>query len=189
MEPREIVVGVSGGIAAYKTAYLVSQLVQADWQVRVAMTPAATRFVGAATFAALSGHPVALEVFDPVSPLGAHIELAQRARLLVVAPATADLLARAACGLADDIVTTLLLCFSGPVLLAPAMNCQMWAQPAVRRNVQQLERDGRQIIDPEEGWLSCRTLGAGRMAAPERILAAITAAYPASSSGAPWPAS
>ncbi|MGE0606101.1 MAG: flavoprotein [Pirellulales bacterium] len=174
MNGREVLVGVTGGIAAYKTAALVSQLVQAGCGVTVVMTAAAEKFVGPATFAALTGRPVAKRSFDdPAYPLGAHIMLAERAELLCVAPATADFLAKAAHGLADDLLSTLFLAFGGPVLLAPAMNCQMWDKPAVQRNVTQLRADGLEFVDPEEGWLSCRQRGAGRMAAPETILSAI----------------
>lgn len=174
MKGRELVVGVSGGIAAYKTAALVSQLVQAGAGVTVAMTAAARQFVGAATFAALTGRPVAESVFDDVRyPLGAHIELASQAELLCIAPATANFMARCAHGLADDLLTTLYLSFTGPVLMAPAMNWQMWAKPAVARNVEQLRQDGVRFVDPEEGWLSCRQQGVGRMAPPERIRRAI----------------
>lgn len=170
MKGREIVVGVTGGIAAYKTAALVSQLVQAEAGVTVVMTTAAEQFVGPATFAALTGRPVAREVFDNAQfPLGAHIELAERSELLLVAPASADFLAKAAQGHADDLLSTLYLAFSGRVLVAPAMNTAMWEQPAVQRNVAQLRADGVQIVDPESGWLSCRQVGAGRMAAPEKI--------------------
>ena len=174
MNGREIVIGVSGGIAAFKTAALVSQLVQAGAQVTVVITAAAEQFVGRATFAALTGRPVATRVFDEQTyPLGAHIELAQRGQLLCIAPATADVLAKLALGFADDLLSTLYLSFTGPVLMAPAMNCEMWEKPVVQRNVEQLRRDGVIFIDPEEGWLSCRQRGAGRMAAPEKILAAI----------------
>lgn len=174
MTGREILIGVTGGIAAYKTAALVSQLVQAGARVTVVMTAAAERFVGRDTFTALTGRAVHSEIFgDGEHPLGAHIELAQRAELLCVAPATANFLAKAATGLADDLLSTLYLSFTGPVLVAPAMNCEMWAKRAVQRNVATLRSDGVQIIDPEEGWLSCRQVGAGRMAAPEKILAAI----------------
>jgi phosphopantothenoylcysteine decarboxylase/phosphopantothenate--cysteine ligase len=175
MRDREILIGVTGGIAAYKTAALVSQLVQAGARVSVILTAAAEQFVGKATFAALTGRPVPSEVFDDAHPLGAHIELAQRAELLCVAPATANFLAKAAAGLADDLLSTLYLSFEGPVLLAPAMNCQMWTKPAVQRNVERLRQDGVKFVDPEEGWLSCREVGVGRMAAPERILQAIQA--------------
>jgi phosphopantothenoylcysteine decarboxylase len=171
---REIVVAVGGGIAAYKAAALTSSLVQAGAGVSVVLTRNARRFIGAATFAALTGRPVACRSFDPGRfPLGAHIELAQRAELVVVAPATADVLAKAACGLADDLLSTLLLCAECPIMMAPAMNAAMWAKPAVQRNVSQLTADGVEMIAPEEGWLSCRQTGAGRMAEPETIAAAI----------------
>ena len=176
MTGREIIVGVSGGIAAYKSAALVSQLIQAGAGVSVVMTRSAHQFIGPATFAALTGRPVATRSFDPsVHPLGAHIELAQRAELLCIAPATANVLAKAAHGLADDLLSTLLLSFTGHVLMAPAMNCEMWEKPAVQRNVAQLRSDGIHFVDPEEGWLSCRQRGVGRMAAPEKIAAAIAA--------------
>ena len=174
MSRREVLIGVSGGIAAFKTAALVSQLAQLDVGVTVVMTASAEQFVGRATFAALSGRPVAIDVFDDVQyPLGAHIMLAQRAQLLCVAPATANFLAKAATGLSDDLLSTLYLCFRGPVLIAPAMNTEMWEKGAVQRNVSQLKEDGVHIIDPEEGWLSCRQVGSGRMASPERILSEI----------------
>ena len=170
MKDREVLVGVSGGIAAYKTAALVSHLVQVGAQVSVVMTPAASQFVGKATFAALTGRPVATDVFEPRQfPLGPHIVLADRAELFCIAPATANFLAKAAHGVADDLLSTLYLCFAGPVLIAPAMNPDMWAKPAVQRNVQQLQDDGAVIIEPDQGWLSCRRSGPGRMAEPERI--------------------
>src|SRR5262249_32800095 len=123
---------------------------------------------------ALTGRSVHDHVFhDADHPLGAHIELAQRGELLCVAPATANFLAKAALGLADDLLTTLVLCFRGPILVAPAMNCEMWAKPAVQRTGAQWGAAGITIIDPEEGWLSCRERGAGRMAEPDTIRAAI----------------
>jgi phosphopantothenoylcysteine decarboxylase/phosphopantothenate--cysteine ligase len=173
MQGREIVIGVTGGIAAYKTAALVSQLVQAGAGVSVVLSRAAEEFVGQATFAALTGRPVHTQVFSRDEPLGAHITLAAKAELLCVAPATANFLAKAACGLADDLLTTLYLAFTGPVILVPAMNCEMWDKRAVQRNVAQLRSDGVLFVDPEEGWLSCRTRGVGRMAAPDKIYAAI----------------
>jgi phosphopantothenoylcysteine decarboxylase/phosphopantothenate--cysteine ligase len=106
-------------------------------------------------------------------PLGAHIQLAEKADLLCVAPATANFLAKAAHGIADDLLSTLYLSFAGPVLVAPAMNTVMWNKPSVQRNVQQLRADGAHVIDPEEGWLSCRARGPGRMADPDVILEAI----------------
>jgi len=170
-EGREIIVGVSGGIAAYKAAALTSLLVQQGAGVTAVLTRNAKRFVGVATFAALTGRTVAVRSFDPgVHPLGAHIELATRADLVVVAPASADVLAKVAGGAADDLLTTLLLCVECPVVMAPAMNSAMWAKPAVQRNVRQIAADGARIVEPGTGWLSCRQQGAGRMAEPEEIV-------------------
>lgn len=171
---REIVVGVSGGIAGYKAAALTSLLVQEGAHVTAVLTRNARRFVGAATFAALTGRPVASRSFDAEAfPLGAHIALAARAELVVVAPASADMLAKAAAGVADDLLTTLLLCAECPVLFAPAMNAAMWEKPAVQRNVRQIAADGGVIVPPGTGWLSCRQQGTGRMAEPLEIAAAI----------------
>ena len=171
MNGRELLIGVTGGIAAYKTAALVSQLVQAGAGVSVMMTRSATRFVGPKTFEALTGRPVRTKLFGP----GArpHIELADAAELLCVAPATANLLAKVACGLADDLLSTTVLSFAGPVILAPAMNSRMWEKPAVERNVRQLTSDGISLVGPEEGYLSCGVQGPGRMASPEKIFQAI----------------
>jgi phosphopantothenoylcysteine decarboxylase/phosphopantothenate--cysteine ligase len=169
----EILIGVSGGIAAYKTAALVSSLVQNGHGVSVVMTRAARKFIGAATFRALTGRPVVSDAFDRHYPLGAHIELADKAALLCVAPASADLIAKAATGLADDLLTTLLLSFTGPILIAPAMNAAMWNKPSVRRNIATLRNDGHHIIGPQEGWQSCRRAGMGRMAEPAEIQGAI----------------
>ena len=121
----------------------------------------------------MTGRPVAIGAFDRHYPLGAHIELAERAKLLCVAPASADILAKAACGLADDLLSTLLLSFTGPILFAPAMNSAMWEKPALQRNIKQLRDDGHYIIDPQSGWQSCRRQGMGRMAEPADIQAAI----------------
>ncbi len=174
MNDRELIIGVTGGIAAYKTASLVSRLVQAGAGVSVVMTEAATRFVGPATFSALTGRAVCCSVFDdPNHPLAAHIELAERAEVLCVAPATANFLAKAALGLADDLLSTLYLAFSGPVLVAPAMNTEMWKKPSVQRNVTQLREDGVHFVGPQEGWLSCRTRGPGRMSDPDEIYSVI----------------
>ena len=171
---HEIIVGVSGGIAAYKTAYLISDLVQGGIGVTVVMSRAAQKFVGPATFQALTGRRVLTHTFDRIEyHLGPHIELARQAHLLCVAPATANVLAQAACGLADDLLSTLLLSFTGPIVLAPAMNSEMWNKPAVQRNLAQLQKDGFHFVGPNEGWLSCRVTGRGRMAEPAEIAAAI----------------
>ncbi len=173
MSGHRLVVGVTGGIAAYKTAALVSRLVQDGADVRVVMTRSAGRFIGRATFAALTGRPVLGRMFgDAEHPLGAHIDLAD-ANMIIIAPATANFIAKAAHGFADDLLSTVYLAFKGAVLMAPAMNDRMWQQPAVQRNVALLRSDGVELVGPDEGWLSCRTSGPGRMAEPEQIREAI----------------
>ena len=172
---KEILLGVSGGVACYKSAMICSRLVQAGNSVTVVLTEAATRFIGAPTFEALSGRPVATSAFDSSYPLGPHIELARRADLLLVAPATANLIAKAANGIADDLLSTTLLSFVGPVYFAPAMNVEMWSKPSVQRNVEQLVSDGVNMIGPESGWQSCRDKGVGRMSEPEKILEVVLA--------------
>lgn len=168
---RRVLLAVGGGIAAYKTATLCSRLAQSGHDVRVVMTRSATDFVGPPTFAALSGYAVGVEPFATDSaPLGPHIELARDLDLMIVAPATANLIAKFACGLADDLVSTLYLQNEAPVLLAPAMSDPMWRKPATARNVERLRRDGCQLVGPESGWLSCRVRGEGRMSEPEAIL-------------------
>ena len=174
MKGREILLGVTGGVAAYKVADLCSKLVQREANVSVVMTEAAAQFIGATTFEALTGRPVYSGTFRPVEHFrGEHIGLAQRADLFVVAPASAHFLAQAASGLAGDLLTTLVLTASCPILVAPAMNCEMWAKKSVQRNVAQLVSDGVRIVGPGSGWLSCGQVGAGRMAEPTEILAAI----------------
>jgi phosphopantothenoylcysteine decarboxylase len=166
-----VVVVVTGGIAAYKAAALVSLLVKNDWDVRVVMTTAAQEMVGPATFAALSAKPVVTNMFDSAFPLGSHIELARWADVLVVAPATANWLAKAAHGLADDLSSLLYVAFAGPTLVAPAMNSEMWQHVSVQRNVRQLQADGVHFVGPDNGWQACRTSGDGRMSEPPEILA------------------
>jgi phosphopantothenoylcysteine synthetase/decarboxylase len=175
MRGRELLLGVTGGIAAYKSADLCSKLVQAGVAVSVVMTESAGQFIGATTFEALTGRPVYQGLFRPVEHYrGEHIGLAQRAELLVVAPATANYLAEVANGFARDLLSTLGLSVTCPILLAPAMNCEMWAKPSVQRNVNQLRADGVQFVEPGSGWLSCGQVGAGRMAEPAEILEAIS---------------
>ena len=169
---RRIILGVSGGIAAYKAAILVSRLVQDGRQVSVVMTPQASHFIGPATFAALTGAYPVTDVFDPRFPLGAHIELAKDAQLFVVAPATARVIASCALGRSDDLISTLYLNVECPVLMAPAMSAPMWDKPAVQRNISLLREDGVHLVGPESGWLSCRRTGMGRMSEPESILKA-----------------
>jgi phosphopantothenoylcysteine decarboxylase/phosphopantothenate--cysteine ligase len=171
MKDREILLGVSGGIAAYKAADLCSKLMQASAKVTAVMTPSAKQFIGSTTFEALTGRPVYCNLFDPQEHrIGEHIGLARRAELFVIAPATANLIAKLAHGLADDLVSTLALSVTCPLLVAPAMNNEMWSQPAVQRNVRQIHDDGRLLIDPGEGWLSCGAVGPGRMADPVEIV-------------------
>jgi len=170
---KKITIAVAGGISAYKTAALTSLLVQDGFNVRVAMSQSAQKFIGPATFQALTGQSVVTDLYDDQFPLGSHIELARDSELLCVAPATANFLAKAANGNADDLLSTLYLCFTGPVLIAPAMNVEMWNHKATTRNVQQLDSDGVQIIGPESGWLSCRAKGVGRMSDPDKIAAAV----------------
>jgi phosphopantothenoylcysteine decarboxylase/phosphopantothenate--cysteine ligase len=165
----ELIIGVSGGIAAFKTAALVSSLVQDGHGVTVVMTRAARKFIGAATFRALTGRPVVTQSFDEHYPLGAHIELADNGQLLCVAPASADILAKAAHGLADDLLSTLLLSFTGPIVFVPAMNSGMWEKKSVQRNIETLRADGYHFVDPGTGWQSCRRTGKGRMAEPSDI--------------------
>lgn len=171
MQGREVLIAVTGGIAAYKTAHLVSRLTQAGAGVSVIMTRAATKLVAPKTFEALSGRPVVTDEW--ASGAHPHIMTARRAELMCVAPATANIVAKAALGLGDEIVSTTLLAFDGPIIFAPAMNVQMWNKPPVQRNVGQLRADGRVIVGPESGHLSCGEVGEGRMAEPEVIFQAI----------------
>ncbi len=170
----EVLVCVCGGIAAYKTAVLVSQLVQQDCGVTVAMTRAARRFVGPVTFAALTGRPVFTSLWEagPQADIQ-HLRLSQSADLIVVAPATANILGKLAAGIADDLVSALLLGADCPVLMAPAMNARMWQHPVVQRNVTVLREAGVLMAGPESGWQACRAVGPGRMSEPETLLAAI----------------
>lgn len=174
---RTIVVGVTGGIAAYKTATVVSRLAQAGAKVTVAMTESAARFITSLTFQALSARPVYTSPWDHLeSQDPQHISLASGADLAVVAPCTMDCLAKLATGRTDDVVTLILSAIDRektPVLLAPSMNTVMWAQPSTQRNLVTLREDGFGFIGPAEGWQACRAVGAGRMSEPEEILAAI----------------
>lgn len=173
---REILLGVSGGVAAYKAADLCSRLVQLGAKVSVIMTESAHQFIGATTFEALTGRPVHSHAFQAHEHFqGEHIGLARRAELVVIAPATAQTIARLAHGMADDLLSTTILVSTAPAIIAPAMNCDMWAKPAVQRNVARLKEDGYHIVGPEEGWLSCGQVGSGRMADPGRILREIEA--------------
>ena len=173
---KRVAVLVSGGIAAYKVADLVSQLAQAGCEVRVAMTASAARFVGAATFKGLSGHPVQADLWANAGPPEPHVALGDWAQVALVAPATANLLARLAGGHADDLVTATILAARCPVVVAPAMNDAMWAKPAVAANLEALRGRGVLIVQPDSGRLASGHSGAGRLAGAESIFAALEAA-------------
>ncbi|MDB4331762.1 phosphopantothenoylcysteine decarboxylase [bacterium] len=173
--PASVLLAVGGGIAAYKSAILCSRLVQLGHCVNVVMTKSAGQFVGNSTFSALSGHPVPEGLFQSSKhPLGAHIELAQEIDLMVVAPATANLIGKFANGIADDLVSTIYLQRTCPILVAPAMSSSMWDKPSVQRNMKTLREDGCHVIGPEQGWLSCRESGTGRMSEPDAILGSVS---------------
>jgi phosphopantothenoylcysteine decarboxylase/phosphopantothenate--cysteine ligase len=166
---------VGGGIAAYKSAELARALMERGMRVQVVMTDAAQRFITPLTFASLTGQKVITDLFDSASSEATlssaieHIAVAQDNEILVIAPATADLLARLAHGLADDFLTTMYLAFTGRVVLAPAMNNNMWTHPATQENLAALRKRGHVIVEPEEGLLACGTTGPGRLAEPEKI--------------------
>lgn len=168
MNRKRIIVGVAGGIAAYKACSVIRQLSEAGHDVRVVPTESALRFVGAATFEALSGHPVRTGVFEDVDEVP-HVRLGQEADLVVVAPATADLLARAVAGRADDLLTATLLTARCPILFAPAMHTEMWLHPATVENVTTLRNRGVVVLEPASGRLTGADTGAGRLPEPEEI--------------------
>jgi phosphopantothenoylcysteine decarboxylase / phosphopantothenate---cysteine ligase len=178
----QVVLGVAGGIAAYKAVELLRLLTESGHDVRVVPTRSALQFVGAPTWAALSGHPVTAEVWDDVHDVP-HVRLGQQADLVVVAPATADLLAKAATGQADDLLTTTLLTTRAPVLLAPAMHTEMWQHPATQDNVATLRRRGTVVLDPAVGRLTGVDTGPGRLPEPEQIFAACRGLLERSRSG------
>jgi phosphopantothenoylcysteine decarboxylase/phosphopantothenate--cysteine ligase len=175
-----ITLGVTGGVAAYKAAELVRRLQQEGHSVQVVMTRRAREFVTPLTFAALSGQRVITDLFGDSSGGEAnlesaieHIAVAQRTDLLLVAPATADIIAKFARGVADDFLTTLYLASTAPVVIAPAMNVNMWNHPATRENVETLRARGVKIVEPDEGYLACGMTGPGRLAGLEEILSAV----------------
>src|SRR5687767_12607276 len=169
----KVALGVCGGIAAYKAVEVLRGLQRAGCVVRVAMTPRACEFVQPLTFKALSGTHVIVDDYAPDNPDPiAHITFSQSADLLIVAPATANIIAKFANGVADDFLTSTYLACSAPVLLAPAMNTTMWEHPATQRNLQKLRVDGVHIIQPDAGEMACGTIGPGRLSEPERIVAA-----------------
>ena len=169
------VVGVGGGIAAYKAAELVRALQQNGHEIQVVMTRAAQEFIQPLTFAALTGRKVITSLWadagahETLASAVEHISVARENDLLIAAPATANLLGKFALGLADDFLSTLFLAFQGPVILAPAMNTAMWEHPATQANIETLRSRGCAIVEPDEGWLACGTIGAGRLPEPSRI--------------------
>ena len=180
LQGKRIVLGVTGGIAAYKAAELLRLLSKQGAEVQVAMTEGATHFVTPTTFQALSGKPVFTDQWDARMPNAmAHIDLSRQADLILVAPASADFLARTAHGLADDLLATMVLARDCPLLVAPAMNRQMWENPATQRNAAQLAADGVQILGPACGEQACGEVGAGRMLEPEEILEEVIAFFAA----------
>jgi len=175
LDRYEVLVCVTGGIAAYKVCEVVSRLVQRGAGVTVAMTRAARRFVGPVTFQALSGRKVLTSMWhaDQSADIQ-HIALTDAADLVLVAPATADIIGKIAGGIADDIVTSLVITADAPVLLAPAMNTRMWANPIVQRNARTLNEAGFLMVGPGSGWMACRAVGEGRMAEPSEIVTTIS---------------
>src|SRR5215210_9351249 len=168
-----VALGISGGIAAYKAAEVLRGLQKAGCEVRVAMTQRACEFVQPLTFRALSGSHVMVDDYAPDNPDPiAHITFSQTADLLIVAPATANIIAKFANGVADDFLTSTYLACSSPVLIAPAMNTTMWEHPATQRNLQQLRADGVHIMEPDAGEMACGTIGPGRLSEPDRIVSA-----------------
>jgi phosphopantothenoylcysteine decarboxylase/phosphopantothenate--cysteine ligase len=173
-----VVLGVSGGVAAYKAAELVRRLQQERLEVQVVMTRAAQEFVAPLTFASLTGQKVITGLFGGEAPANVesaieHIAVAQRADVLVVAPATADILAKFVQGIADDFLTTLYLATTAPVIVAPAMNVNMWDHPATQENISRLRARGVRVVAPDEGYLACGMTGAGRLAGVEAIAKAV----------------
>lgn len=172
---RHVLLGVSGGIAAYKAAALARTLVQAGATVQPVLTDAATEFVGAATFEGLTGRPAYHDVFTDVHRI-LHVELAREADVAVFAPATANVLAKFAMGLADDLLSSVFTCLTCPVLVAPAMHTEMWRHPATQANVDTLRSRGVQVVGPDDGELAGGDVGPGRLVDPEELLAAAIAA-------------
>jgi phosphopantothenoylcysteine decarboxylase/phosphopantothenate--cysteine ligase len=173
---RRVVLGITGGIAAYKAAELTRLLVKEGIAVEVVMTPAATQFIAAMTLQALSGNPVLTDLWHSGADNAmGHIDLSRHADAIVVAPASADFIAKLAQGHANDLLSTLCLARSCPLLVAPTMNVQMWTNPATQRNVAQLKADGIEILGPGSGGQACGEVGDGRMIEPEEILAALIA--------------
>ncbi|MFH1110646.1 MAG: flavoprotein [Planctomycetota bacterium] len=172
----EVLVCVCGGIAAYKVCEVVSKLVQRGCGVTVAVTRSARKFVGPTTLQALTGRRVLTSLWSAADPDDVqHIALTGAADLVLIAPATANIIGKVACGIADDVVTTLVISAASPVVLAPAMNDRMWANPIVQQNVAALKQHAYTLVGPGEGRLACRSIGPGRMAEPGEILETVVA--------------
>ena len=175
---KHIVLGVTGGIAAYKACYLASRLTQLGADVRVCMTANACRFVTPLTFESLTHNAVITDTFSRETPTDvSHIALEEWADIAVIAPATADVMGKAACGICDDFLTTFLMAFAAPVLYAPAMNTHMYENAAFKENMEKLVKRGAYMIEPAIGMLACGTVGKGRMAEPDEIIAAVDAYF------------
>src|SRR6201987_1400437 len=179
MTQLRITLGVTGGVAAYKAAELVRRLQQDSFAIQVGMTRGAREFIAPLTFAALSGQKVITDLFAEsggeanLESAIEHIAVAPRGALLLVPPAPADILAKFARGIADDFLTTLYLATTAPVVVAPAMNVNMWNHAATQENIEMLRARGVRIVDPDEGYLACGMIGAGRLAGQEAIAAAV----------------
>lgn len=187
LDGRRIVLGVCGGIAAYKSVYLCRRLLAAGATVQVVMTAAAAEFVTAHTFQAISGRPVRSQIWDSAAEAAmSHIELARWADLILIAPATANTLAQLRLGMANDLLTTVCLASPAPLFIAPAMNQGMWQHPATQDNLQQLLQRGVRCIGPDQGDQACGDVGPGRMVEPEQILAALEHALSATSGEQVW---
>ena len=168
--PKTVLVGVTGCIAAYKTCYIVRGLQKAGFRVKVVMTEHAASFVGPTTFRALTNEPVAVGLFDEAAAPIHHISLAKEADIMLVAPATANVLAKLAHGVADDLLTTTALATKAQLIVAPAMNVEMWRNPRTQESVESLKRNGAIVIGPDSGYLACEDTGEGRMSEPDEIV-------------------
>lgn len=168
---KNILLGITGGIAAYKSASFARLLIKSGYDVRVIMTASAQAFITPLTLQALTGNPVHIDLLDESAELGmGHIELAKWADLLIIAPATANTIAKLAMGIADDLLTTVCLATTAPILVAPAMNQQMWQHPSVKLNLQTLTDYDYEIIQPASGEQACGDIGEGRLPEPEQLL-------------------
>jgi phosphopantothenoylcysteine decarboxylase/phosphopantothenate--cysteine ligase len=186
LKGREVIVAVCGGIAAYKVADVVSKLVQLGAGVTVVMSDAGAKFVTPLTFEALSGRKVHTSTWELTDSADAqHIKLTERADLMLIAPATSNIIAKAAHGLTDDLVSLMISAAACPVVFAPSMNDRMWENPIAQENVAKLKSHGYRFIGPDAGWLACRNVGAGRLSEPAKIVEELTALLTAASQPQP----